>query len=364
MTVLTGKGGVDLPGDSRAHRLGAFGPGALQELWQQPATDAPGKTEVAGQCGRRQVEGSIDIDLLVGIRAVAVVFAHLLRSHRLHRGENLAGQLAAAYGVEGQGGPGRLYRRHQVGHEAVTAAVQYMRGALRAQQGNLLLAPHDIDQGNIVRLAEAIEHLPEVTGSRGVHQGTVPLHHQGFPHSQGGHRVDEAGRALLRGGARLQRQALQGIHAAILTEHFPAEDPDGAPQQCLGLGGIPRGNHRSRALVAGRQGLPDTRLHQRQGPLRQGQGDLGTLRRALDPGARRVRRTEEQKEIRGIDRCRANPQHDFLRPRARNRLILQPQGQGSLGIDPRTQLQSRVAHGIFPLIGDWHGPVTIADTVY
>ena len=83
----------------------------------------------AVQLGRPGVEAAIDVDLLVHAGAVAAVDLGGLVGGDLHAGEDLAGQLAAADGVEGHGGAGGDQRRDQVVHEGRRGGIDDMLGA-------------------------------------------------------------------------------------------------------------------------------------------------------------------------------------------------------------------------------------------
>ena len=75
------------------------------------------------------------------------------------------------------------------------------------QDAGLLLAAHDIDQGNAVLQADLVEHLAEIGRSCRVNQRLVTLAPHGLGHAERGQRIDEAGGAFRRRRAVGQHQA-------------------------------------------------------------------------------------------------------------------------------------------------------------
>ncbi len=114
--VAAGEGGGDPRRHALAHTLHLLRAGLGQKRGEQPAADTPGHAEATGQFRRAPVEAAVDIDLLVHRRPVpAELGADAYR--RLHRGQDAAGQRAAADGVEGDGGRRGSERPDQVIHE-------------------------------------------------------------------------------------------------------------------------------------------------------------------------------------------------------------------------------------------------------
>ena len=66
-----------------------------------------------------------------------------------------------------------------------------MLGTCRPQQIGLLVATHDIDQGDAVGLTEPVEHLAEVRRRRRVHDRRVPFETHRLGHAERRERVDE-----------------------------------------------------------------------------------------------------------------------------------------------------------------------------
>src|SRR4030095_12137180 len=77
----------------------------LQNRNQQPPAHAPGHAEAARELGRAAVQAAVDVDLLVRHGAVAAVLGGGAAQRGFHGVEDLARELAAAGGIEGQGGP-------------------------------------------------------------------------------------------------------------------------------------------------------------------------------------------------------------------------------------------------------------------
>src|SRR5262249_53840970 len=62
--VVAGEGGLQFGSHALAQAADLGGADLLQERRQQPADDAPGQAEGAGQLGRAGIEAAVDIDLL------------------------------------------------------------------------------------------------------------------------------------------------------------------------------------------------------------------------------------------------------------------------------------------------------------
>ena len=250
--VMAGEGGLEF-GDHARPQLGAVGRAdLLQERKQQPAADAPGHAERPVQLGRTDIEAAIDVDLLVHARSVAAVDFCGLVDRDLHAGEDLAGELAAADGVERDGRAGFHQRVGQIVHEGRGAGIDDMFGADLAQDVGLLLAAHDVDEADAVLDADLVEHLAEVGGGGGMHQRLVAFAPHGFGHAERGQRIDEAGRAFGRRGAVRQRQDILGPHGAVLRIHRAADHRHGLAHQRLGGIGRSGLDHDAGALVADR----------------------------------------------------------------------------------------------------------------
>src|SRR5207237_9968918 len=148
--VVAGEGGLELVDHALAERRLAVAADLLQERREQPAADAPGRAVGADELGRREAEVAVDIDLLVDARAVAAVFLGGLVDGDLHRRQDLAGELAAADRIEGDGRAGVDQRLREVVEEGGRGAVDDVPGADAAQQAGLLGTAHDVDQGYAV----------------------------------------------------------------------------------------------------------------------------------------------------------------------------------------------------------------------
>src|SRR5215831_18763986 len=104
--VATGEGRLDFRRDTLAQLLRGRRADLLQECGQQPAADAPGHAEAAGELRGAAVETSVDVQLLVLRRTVAAVSAGRAIGGHFHAGEDLTRELATADRVERERGAG------------------------------------------------------------------------------------------------------------------------------------------------------------------------------------------------------------------------------------------------------------------
>jgi len=156
------------------------------------------------------------------------------------------------------------------------------------QQRGLLGAADDVDQADAILEADLVEHLAQVRGRGGVDQGGVTLQAHGPDHAERRQRIDEAGRAVRRGRARWQHQAILRLHRPVLGVHGAAEDGDLLAHQRLGRGRGSGGDHGAGSFVAGRHRLVQPGRH---GP-HAGFGDLGDDGVALALGGAHIGRAE------------------------------------------------------------------------
>ena len=198
LRVARGEGRLDLGGDTLAETVGSLGADPLQEVGKQPAAEAPGHAEVPRQDRLAAVEPAVDVDLLERRRTVAIELGSVGGQGRLHRGQDLAGQLAAAGRVEAEGGAGLGEGGDQIGHESVGTRVHDMFGTQIPEELLVLHAADDVDQGYAVDGADLLQHLPEVRGGGRMNQRRMALEPHRFDHAQRGQRVDEAGRSFGR----------------------------------------------------------------------------------------------------------------------------------------------------------------------
>src|SRR5271169_2912833 len=117
--VMAGEGRLDLGCDPLTQALRFSGPDLLQEWEDQPAADPPGHSKASCQFGATRIKSAIDVDLLVNRRAVAAVGLRLLICGRLHRSQDLSGELAAADRVESKRRARRDKSLRQVLHESM-----------------------------------------------------------------------------------------------------------------------------------------------------------------------------------------------------------------------------------------------------
>src|SRR6185295_12562858 len=102
----------------------------------------------ACQLGGTGVQTAVNVDLLVRGRAVAAVARGRFVERHLHAGEDLAGELAAADRIEGDGGTGLDQRVGEVVGEGRRGRVDDVLGADVAQGLRLGGAAHDVDQAD------------------------------------------------------------------------------------------------------------------------------------------------------------------------------------------------------------------------
>jgi hypothetical protein len=125
------------------------------------------------------------------------------------------------------------------GLEVGCAAVAPRAARPGAQQRRLLGLAHDVDQADAVLQADAVEHLAQVGRRRGVHQRGVAFALHGLDHAQRGERVDEARRTLAAVAPGRQRQALRGLHGAVLRIHGAADAATVRPSSACAAGDAP-----------------------------------------------------------------------------------------------------------------------------
>jgi hypothetical protein len=159
--------------------------------------------------------------------------------------------VAAARGIERDGGA--------CGHEGLRQVVMKLVDAVLhafapAARDRLLLGlAHDVHEGDPVFDANAIEHLAQVGGRRGVHQCLVAFAAHRLHHAERRQRVDEARRAIGRCGAGRQHQALLVLERPILRVHRAAQHGHRLAEQCLRSSRRASIHHHAGALIAHRQ---------------------------------------------------------------------------------------------------------------
>src|SRR5262245_51451975 len=199
LVVATGECRFDLRRDTLAQLLRGCGSDLLQERRQQPAADAPGHAEVAGEFGGAAVKTSVDVHLLVLRRTVAAVFARRSIGGRFHAGEQLTRELAAADRVECERGAGGGERFDELVHERRRTRSQHVLRTESLEKIHVLLSTDDVHERDPVFDAELDQHLAEVRRRGGVHQSGVALRAHRLGHAERRQRVHEA-RCALRGG--------------------------------------------------------------------------------------------------------------------------------------------------------------------
>ena len=310
---MAGEGGFQLGRDARAQLACFLVADLLQEGRQQEATHAPRHSVGCAEDGGLEAEAAVDVDLLVGGRAVAAVGARPGVQHDFHRRQDLTGELAAADGVEGERGAGGAKGGDQVFHEGRLCGVDDVRRADVFQDLRLLVGADDVDQTDAVLEADAVQHLAEVGGGGRVDEGGVALHLHRLDHGERGQRVDEAGGAVGGAGACGQRQGCLGFHGAVGGVHFTAENGDELAHQGLSFGRGAGGDDRAGAFIADGQVLVEPGGDHAQGLIRHGGRDDGQLLRAGDLERGDVGGTDEQAEVGRVDRRAFDADHDFVR---------------------------------------------------
>ena len=206
-------------------------------------------------------------------RPVSAVAARGGVSGGFHARQDLARQPAAADGVEGKRGTGRLERAGQLGHEAGGRRIADAAGTSRAEHRFLAWLPHDVHERNLLLDAEPAEHLAKVGGCGCVHQRAVILHPHGLDHAEHRHRVHERGCAFDRRRSGRQLQAQRDVDRPVLRVHPAARRSDDLAQQSLRGRGPARRHDRARALVADRHGRPYPAGQAAHGGIRDRRGD-------------------------------------------------------------------------------------------
>ena len=174
----------------------------------------------------------------------------------------------------------------------------------------------------------------------------MPLQLHGLDHTQGGQRIDEAGGAVPGVGSLGQEQGVGGADTAILGVHLAAQDGHGAAQQGLGLGGGAGSHDFACALVAGGQGGARAGGHGPAQGRRDGRGQDGGFTRSGDRGGLQVCGSDQQAQVRGVDRRGADPHQDLAIARLRRRDSRQGQAQlGGVGGDFGAELEEGFGNG-------------------
>mmetsp|Transcript_81617 Transcript_81617/g.231323 ORF Transcript_81617/g.231323 Transcript_81617/m.231323 type:complete len:402 (+) Transcript_81617:325-1530(+) len=315
LLVVGGReGGRDLCRDPVPQLLGLGPPDLLEEVVQQPAARAPVHVQRRGAVDHERPgrQAAVHVDLLreAGVAVDAELRPPLVR-RELHAGEDLADQLAAADGVEGDGGLGLDEGVREALDEARRRLVHHVLGPQVLEQFRVAWALRlvdDVHHRHRVLQAELVQHAPRRGGGRGEREGRVSLPAHGLQHPEGGQRVDEPVRGLGGGDAVGHRLAGGVPEDSVLAVHLAADDANGLPQQGLGFVGVACFDNYARALVPCGHRLVDAPL-QRAHLLR---GDLGPEHRpwqALHGTQVGVR--EHQVHVGGVEGRRLHA-HDHL----------------------------------------------------
>ncbi|MGY3277124.1 hypothetical protein ACVJ5M_004721 [Bradyrhizobium sp. S3.7.6] len=188
-----------------------------------------------------------------------------------------------------------------------------------------------------------VQHLAEIGGGRSMHQRLVPLAPHGLGHAERRERIDEAGGAFGRRGARRQRQALAHFQRAVLRVHRSADHRDGLAHQCfrgIGRAGL---DDDARAFVTNRHGFVEPAGHRPHRALRHLRGDDGSVLGAGRFRRAHIGRADEEAEVGRVDRRRLDADDDLVRRGLGSRHVDERDFQFTALLDQRTQLQSGLA---------------------
>ncbi len=101
--------------------------------------------------------------------------------------------------------------------EILLGAVEHVVGSRRAQQLCRARVADDVHEPDVVFETNAIEHLPDVGGGCGMHDGFMAFPAHGLDHGQNGERID-AGCGPIAGGYALgKEQTVSGLQDAEET---------------------------------------------------------------------------------------------------------------------------------------------------
>src|SRR5262249_8944341 len=158
----TGEGRLDFRRDTLAQLLQGCRTDLLHKIRQQPAADAPGHAEIAGEFRGPTVKTSVDVHLLVLRRTVAAVSARPAIGGRFHAGEYLTRELAAADRVECERGAAGGERFGQLVHERRRTRRQHVLRTESLEEIHVLLPTDDVHERDAVLEADLDQHLAEV----------------------------------------------------------------------------------------------------------------------------------------------------------------------------------------------------------
>ena len=198
-----------------------------------------------------------------------------------------------------------------------------MNGTKRFQQLFLVGLADDVDKRNLILQAEFDQHLAEVRRCSCVHQGRMPFATHGFQHSEGGQRIDEGRRPILRGCSVRQVKTRGGVDRSVLGVHAAAGDPHRLAEQGLGCCRRPCRDDSARRLVAHRKRLVDSRRKPFQGAFAQCRGDDGVFRRARHRCGGHVGAGNENAQVRRVDRRGFHADQHLIGGRGWNRDVVQ-----------------------------------------
>ena len=129
-----------------------------------------------------------------------------------------------------------------------------MPGSDVAEQRRLLRAAHHVDQRDLVRKADADQHLPQVRGRGGMHDGVVTFRPHRFDKAERGERVDEneAPSVRLTSSGKTMQSRATGTRRSVGV-HSASDHADRPPEQMLDVAPCP--DHDTGALISNRHRL-------------------------------------------------------------------------------------------------------------
>mmetsp|Transcript_12855 Transcript_12855/g.32470 ORF Transcript_12855/g.32470 Transcript_12855/m.32470 type:complete len:219 (+) Transcript_12855:470-1126(+) len=136
-----------------------FSTDLLKERCQQPATETPRHAVASAQDRWSSIKATIDIDLLMLVRAIATVFGRGLNGRTLHRCQDIVGKISATRCIKGHISPCCRNRICELRVKVVITRIAHMLCANLFQDIDLLLLAHNIDQGHTFVETDLLQHL-------------------------------------------------------------------------------------------------------------------------------------------------------------------------------------------------------------
>ena len=286
----------------------------------------------------RGVEAAVQVDLLVGRRAVAAVARRAARGGGFHAAEDLPGELAAAGRVERERRAGRRRSRRSG------------RRRTSARSSRDVRAPSPFSSATCSGLRTMLTR--PMPSARQMRSSIWPrfdaaavwtsalwpsLAHR-LDHAERGQRIDERRRAVRGGRAGGQRQALRhGTQRYCAYIPPPPSTATVLPSRACAVGRRAGRDDRAGAFVAGRHRLVERAAIDFIAAARDRRGQTG----ARVPDLRRVHvgGAEDEADVRRVDRRRLDADQHLVFARRRRRR-LRATGRACRPPSQRSKLQS------------------------